>query len=61
MGTAPNGGEDLNWAYDESNDQLVVGRPAGNVVACYSVNNSSPIPGPHDSQVGSSELSGSVR
>ena len=34
-GTAENGGESMRWAYDSINWQLVVGRPADNIVTLF--------------------------
>jgi hypothetical protein len=35
LGTAENGGESMRWAYDSVNQQLVVGRPADNIVTLF--------------------------
>ncbi len=35
LGTAANGGNSLNFSYDSTNNQLVVGRPADNIVTLF--------------------------
>jgi hypothetical protein len=35
LGTAEDGGESMCWAYDDVNHQLVVGRPADNIVTLF--------------------------
>ena len=37
-GTAAGGGSDMNFDYDENNDQLIVGRPADNIVTLLNRN-----------------------
>lgn len=37
IGTAPNGGTTMNYAYDAPHDRLVVGRPASNIVTLFTL------------------------
>jgi hypothetical protein len=38
LGTAAAGGVDMNWAFDDTYNQLVVGRPADNIVTLFRLN-----------------------
>ncbi len=45
LGATASGGSSMNFAYDNVNDQLIVGRPADNIVTLLSLNTFTDVPG----------------